>query len=251
MPVEALPPVGHAEAMRITAVENARMLDQLRTLDPADWAAPTDCPPWTVRDMVVHLIAAAEAQASPLEFTRQFLRGRRLTAEIGGHHFVDGMNEYQLRARADWTADTLPQRWEVAAAAGLKARRRLPAPIRALPLVPLGENMGTNLGWKPLGYLMGMVYTRDVWMHRVDIAVAIGRPLVLSAEHDGRIVADLVAEWASIHDEPFTLALSGPAGGTYVARGGAEPLALDAVEWARVISGRGEGQGLLRHKLPL
>jgi hypothetical protein len=161
------------------------------------------------------------------------------------------MNEYQLRTRADWTANTLPRRWEQAAAAGLKARRRLPAPIRALPLVPLGENMGTDLGWKPLGYLMDMVYTRDVWMHRIDIAVAIDQPLVLAADHDGRIVADLVAEWASIHDEPFTLALDGPAGGTYIARGGADPVRLDAVEWSRIISGRGDGEGILRHKLPL
>lgn len=246
-----LPRIRHGEAMRLTAVENARLLDQLRALAPADWAAPTACAPWSVRDMVVHLIAAAEAQASPLEFTRQFLRGRRLTAEIGGHHFVDGMNEYQLRSRADWTADSLPQRWVVAAAAGLKARRRLPAPVRALPLVPLGENMGTDLGWKPLGYLMDMVYTRDVWMHRIDIADATSQPLVLTAEHDGRIVADLVAEWATLHDEPFTLVLGGPAGGTITARGGAAPLRLDAIEWARIISGRGRGDGILRHRLPL
>ena len=43
---------------------------------------------------------------------------------------------------------------------------------------------------------MDMVWTRDVWMHRIDITRATGRPLVgkLTAEHDGRIVADIVAE---------------------------------------------------------
>ena len=39
-----------------------------------------------------------------------------------------------------------------------------------------------------------MILTRDTWMHRVDISRATGRDLVLTAEHDGRIVADVVDE---------------------------------------------------------
>src|SRR4051794_41921002 len=76
--------IDHAEAMRITATENGRLLDQLRQLTPGDWPAATDCPRWTVRDMVVHLIASAQAQANPAEFARQVWRGRPLTPEIGG-----------------------------------------------------------------------------------------------------------------------------------------------------------------------
>jgi hypothetical protein len=29
----------------------------------------------------------------------------------------------------------------------------------------------------------------------------------LTADHDGRLVADIVAEWASIHEQPFELPL--------------------------------------------
>ena len=57
--------------MRLTATENARLLDQLRGLTDEQWQAPTDCTGWTVRDVVVHLIASAQAQANPLEFLRQ------------------------------------------------------------------------------------------------------------------------------------------------------------------------------------
>ena len=96
-----------------------------------------------------------------------------------------------------------------------------------------------------------MGFTRDVWMHRVDIARAIGRPPSLTAEHDGRIVADLVAEWTRLHTDPFTLKLHGPAGGYYSARGGAALVDLDAVEFVRILSGREAGDGVLRHKLPL
>ncbi len=250
-PALGIPRVGHDEAMRITATEHLRVLELVRGLGPAEWDADTDCAGWTVRDVVVHLIASAQAQASPAEFARQVWAGRPLTREIGGSHWVDGVNEAQLRARRAWRADELPGRWEEAAGAALAARRRMPALVRALPVLPLGSALGTHIGWKPLGYMFDVGLTRDVWMHRVDVARAVGRPLTLTAEHDGRIVADIVAEWARLHDDPFTVDLQGPAGGRYSARGGAVPIRLDAVEFVRILSGRGVGPGVLEHKLPL
>jgi hypothetical protein len=55
-------------------------------------------------------------------------------------------------------------------------------------------------------------------MHRIDAARAVSRPPELIADHDGRIVADITAEWARRHGKPFTLDLTGPAGGTYASR---------------------------------
>src|SRR5690242_9160940 len=98
--------------MRITEAENARLLTALRNLTPEHWRAPTACTGWTVRDIVVHLIASAQAQANPLEFARQVIAGRGLTAQIRGEHWVDGLNEAQLRARTAWTAAMLPDLWE-------------------------------------------------------------------------------------------------------------------------------------------
>lgn len=102
-----------------------------------------------------------------------------------------------------------------------------------------------------MGYLFDMGFTRDVWMHRIDLAGATSRKLDLDGGHDARIVADIVAEWATRHSEHCTLDLSGPAGGRYVAGTGGEHLAMDAVEFCRILSGRGDGGGVLRHKLPL
>ena len=248
---EEIPAVGHAEAMRLAAVENGRLLAQLRALDDGQWAAATDCTGWTVRDVAVHLVAAAQAQANPVEFLRQVITGRPLTAEIGGSHWVDGLNEAQLRARADWTTAMLPGAWERHSAAALKARRRMPAAVRALPVLPIGTGLGVHIGWQPIGYLFDMGFTRDVWMHRIDIARAAGAPLELTPEHDGRIVADLVAEWARRHGQPFVLILTGPAGGEFRAGAGDDPQTVDAAEFARIVSGRAEGPGVLRHKLPL
>jgi uncharacterized protein (TIGR03083 family) len=199
---DQIPAIDHAEAMRLTAAENDRLLAQLRGLRDQQWQAPSDCAGWTVRDVAVHLIASAQAQANPLEFLRQVLAGRRLTEQIGGVHWVDGLNEAQLRGRTDWTPGTLPALWERSSAAALKARRRMPAPVRALPVLPIGTGLGVHIGWQPLAYLFDMGFTRDVWMHRIDIARAAGIEPELTAEHDGRIVADILAEWSRRHGQP-------------------------------------------------
>lgn len=253
VPATQIPRVGHEEAMQLTAAENKRFAAALRELSEQDWSAATDCTGWDVRALVVHVIASAQAQASPGEFVSQVRAGRPLTAEIGGVHWVDGLNEAQLRARRAWATPTLPERWDTASALALAARRRMPSLVRRLPLLPLGTALGVDLGWKPLGYLFDIGFTRDVWMHRVDLARAVDRPLEITADHDGRIIADIVAEWATTHDDDFRLVLTGPAGGTYE-RGtpdGASTVEIDAVECCRVLSGRADAPGVLDHRLPL
>ena len=97
VPVSSIPRIGHQEAMAITAEENDRFHRLLTHIEPDQWHLPTDCTRWDVRDITVHVIATAQAAASPLEFGRQMWAGRQLTAEIGGVHWVDGLNEAQLR----------------------------------------------------------------------------------------------------------------------------------------------------------
>jgi hypothetical protein len=105
--------------------------------------------------------------------------------------------------------------------------------------------------WGPLGYLYDIGSTRDVWLHRVDLSRAIGRTIDATAQHDGRIVADIIAEWATTHSDPFTLRLTGPAGGTYVrdSANAGDCLELDAIECCRLLSGRGTPVGVLHHPL--
>jgi hypothetical protein len=90
-------------------------------------------------------------------------------------------------------------------------------------------------------------------MHRVDLSRAIGRTFNATAHHDGRLVADIIAEWATTHTDPFTLKLTGPAGGTFV-RDPADPgdcLEVDAIDCCRILSGRGSPVGVLHHPLLL
>ena len=232
----------YADWMDLARNEYDRTLAQLRGLEEAAWSAPTDCTGWDVRAMVAHLVGAAEGTASVREFARQARAGRKLQA---GRMLVDGINDVQIAERADRTPAQLVDDLADAARRGVKARSKLPAPIRVLR-VPFGPPLGV----KSFGYLNGRIFTRDCWMHRVDIWRATGAPLELTAEHDGRIVADVVAEWAATHGQSYSLELTGPAGGTYAAGDGGPHHELDAVEFARTVSGRARGTGLLTTEVP-
>jgi uncharacterized protein (TIGR03083 family) len=225
------------------AEEEYRRLEALlRSLSEDGWSRPTDCTEWDVRAMVAHLAGAAASNASVREMVRQSRLARRV--ERSGD-FVDKVNEVQVRERAGRSPAQLVAELSDLAPRAVRGRRRLPRPLRAVPLP-----FGPPLGVKPLGYLMGRIYTRDAWMHRVDISRATGRDLELTADHDGRIVADVVAEWAARHGAPYRLHLTGPAGGTWERGTGGEELRLDAVEMLRTVSGRTPGTGLLATTVP-
>ena len=94
-------------------------------------------------------------------------------------------------------------------------------------------------------------FTRDVWAHRIDIAHAIAVEPDHDAVHDGRILADIIAEWAATHGEPFTLVLDGPAGGTFVHGIGGDEVHISVVDFVRTLAERTITSGVLRHTLPL
>jgi uncharacterized protein (TIGR03083 family) len=230
--------ITRAEAPAIAAAEYDRFLALLQQLGPDDWAQPTDCDEWDVRAMVAHVLGACEGCASVREMVHQTRLGKRAAKRRGGAD-VDGINEVQVRERAHLTPPELLARLRSAAPRAVRGRRRLPSFLRG---VDVGDAV---IGPLPLGHLMDVVYTRDTWLHRVDISRATGRPLELTGEHDGRIVADVIGEWAALHGQPFELRLTGPAGGRYRQGAGGPVLELDAVELCRVLSGRVRGEGLL------
>ena len=189
---------------------------------------------------------SGDAQASVKEFVHQMRRGMPLNKVIDSHHWVDGLNELQIRERDHLSNEEVVAQLEAVGPKAVKGRWGTPPPMRYLP-VPFGP----PIGWAPLKYLLDVGFTRDVWAHRIDVHAVIGRPMHLTAEHDGRLVADIVAEWASIHGDPFELVLTGPAGGTFSQGAGGEHVELDASDFIRVLSGRLPGEGVLRHPLPL
>lgn len=239
--------IDHAEAMTLATTEADKVSLALAALRPDDWSKPTDCTRWNVHQLVAHVVGSAAGQASPREFFRQVRAGKPLVCEIGAEYWWDGMNEIHVRERADHTPEQLSGEWAEVSPRALAARRSLPRFVAALPVLALPAPVGRQ----PLRYLFDVGFTRDAWMHRIDLAVASGTPLDIDEMHDGRLVADLVAEWATTHDEQFSLHLTGPAGATFTRGQDGEVVNIDAVDFARTLAGRLPGSGVLRHPLPL
>jgi uncharacterized protein (TIGR03083 family) len=244
--IEDVPPVDRTEATSLAAAEYERVAALLHALPPETWDLPTDCTRWSVRDVAAHIVGETEAFASPREFVHQWLPAARVRREVGSPWLIDGVNELQVRDRRTSSPAELVARLVAAAPRAIRTRARLPRPLRAVPVV-----FPPPIGRRTVAYLVDLVITRDVWMHRVDIARATGAELVLTAAHDGRIIADVVADWSATHPDPFLLELTGPAGGTYGRGEVAAPTALDAVDFVRIVSGRERGEGVLARPLPL
>ncbi len=234
------------EARTLADDEFARFAELVASLSPEDWATSTDCTGWDVRKMALHVLGSADAQASFPQFLHQLRRGKPLNKEIESHHWVDGLNELQIRERDHLSNDDVVAQLQAVGPKAVKGRWGTPPPMRYLPI-----SFGPPIGWKPLKYLLDVGFTRDVWTHRIDIHAAVDRPMSLTAEHDGRLVADIVAEWASIHGQPFELVLDGPAGGKFTQGVDGERVEIDAIEFIRVLSGRRTGTGVLSYPLPL
>ena len=233
-----------AIAMRLAATEYQRFADTLRSLGPGDWATPTECPGWDVRAIAAHVLGMVEMAASIRETSRQL----NLARSHGGV-FIDALTALQVNERAGMTPAQITARFAAQAPRAARARRRTPGLIRRRTMPVLQHVGGREEAWT-IGYLIDVILTRDPWMHRSDIARATGTDLVLTAEHDGVLVADVAAEWAARHGQPYTLHLTGPAGGTWSRGGGGPLIETDAIEFCRVLSGRGHTDGLLAVQVP-
>ena len=228
------PHIDHKTAGRLAQTEYERTLALLRSLEPADWDKPTDCPAWTVRQLACHLLGAIEMAASLPEGIRQQWQAIR-----AGGDPLDALTGRQVSDRAGWAPTRIVETYAIRAPHAAKKRRARPALLRQVPLTQ--QRVNGELETWTLGYFFDVIVTRDSWLHRVDLSRATGRALELTADHDGVIVADVVAEWFGRHQQPVTLILDGPAGGRWErwkadAQGPA--LQFDADEFCRVLSGR-------------
>jgi uncharacterized protein (TIGR03083 family) len=235
-----------AVAMRLAATEYDRFAAACRRLSAAAWSQPTACPAWDVHAMACHVLGMAEMAASPIETVRQMRAAKRSDGL-----FIDALTGLQSRKHLHRTPPDLVDRLTTIGPKATRGRRLTPSLVRrrSMPDQPIDETGSQTEAWT-LGYLLDVILTRDTWMHRSDIAVATGQDMHITSDHDGVLVADVAAEWATRHGLPCTLTLTGPAGGTWAFGGGAEQVELDAVGFCRIVSGRGDGNGLLATRVP-
>ena len=235
--VPSIEPLDHAEAMSLQAQELDQTITMLRSLDENDWTAQTDCPEWDVRQMYLHVLGASEAGASMLENVGQMRAAFSHRKQFGGP-LEAALSAVQIQKREDLNPSEIVANLQTTAPKTVRGRRRTPSLMRNHAKMAIDGPVYEK--WT-IGYLIDTIYLRDMWMHRVDTARATGKPMELSQDHDGRLVADVVAEWARRHGRPFTLELTGPAGGTFAQDSDSpesEHITLDAVEFCRILAGR-------------
>lgn len=229
MNVRDIEPIGKAEGGELLTAAYERLFALLGAVD--DWAGPTDCAAWTVRDIVGHLVGNAEFFSSIPRMLSWQVRGMRIARRKGYAATFDGVNDLQVERHAALSdAEALAALRRVVPRV-LRYRRRLPGAVRLTP-VPV-----PGMGWQPLSFLYDRVMTRDVVMHSLDIA----HPRELAVEVDDRVVADVVREWAR-RAEPCTLVLDGT---TYEHGSGGPVLTYGTVDFLRRTAGRAPAEGAL------
>jgi uncharacterized protein (TIGR03083 family) len=235
-----VPALEKAEAAELATAMYDRLLSELSDLTETEWQAMTICEPWTVADVVRHMLGAARGHASLPQLARQALHGARHKREFDGND-MDAMNDLQVRDHIDLgPSDLMRELSSIAPRAVAKrmSRPRIVQRIR-IPNAPGGSTAAGMPGSLTVGDLFRVILTRDVFLHRLDIARATGRDLDVD-QTEARLIADVVVEWAHRHGQAFRLLLTGPAGGRYTTPDDGPELEFEALDFCWILSGRGQ-----------
>jgi len=232
----AIPMTTRQDAIAQGEAEYAALLAMLHALAPEDWSRSTDCPAWTVREIVAHVNGAAEEAVRRRVQARHLLvaqtRDRKLPA-------VDSLSAQQVADRSGSTPADLVVELARLGPAAPRARSRVPGLVRSRPMP---KDSGCLPG-DTMGYLLDVIYSRDVWLHRVDISRATGCEMPVSDAEPplvGQVVRDLSRAWTG---RPFALTLTGRVEGSWrVGQAGddAGAVAVDTVALCRLLSGRSD-----------
>jgi uncharacterized protein (TIGR03083 family) len=219
---------------RLAADAYQRLADDFAAVPDDAWDRPTPCTGWTVRDLGGHLVGAMRSAARLRETASQMAAATR-RSKRNGTQVVDELTAEQIARALDLSPSEVVAELQSLVGPAVAGRFRLPAAVarRAGFRVQVGD---IDERWS-LAYFNGCILTRDAWLHRVDLADALGTRLSLD-EHDRAIIGDVAVEWADRHGRPVSLHLTGPAGGRLERGDGADRIELDAVELCRVLSGR-------------
>ena len=234
-----LPQTDRDQAAAIGEAEGAATVALLRQLRDGDWQRPTDCTEWDVRSMVSHLVGQCEDGIGLRTMMRRELVGKRrypdktgvdahMAVQVDDHHFESGPD--------------LVERFALLQPRAVQARRRRPGLMRH-------TRVNTGIPSMPrftIGYLLDIIYNRDLWMHRIDLGRATGQTVV-TGNHERRVVEqvirDLALGWTG---PPVALELTGLCGGSWQI-GPGEPVAhirADAVAYMRTVAGRDDDPSL-------
>ncbi|MBP8003229.1 MAG: maleylpyruvate isomerase family mycothiol-dependent enzyme [Chloroflexi bacterium] len=221
------------EAFTLLRTELERFLALVETLNPDDWAKPTACTEWTVRDMLAHQAGGYASGTGYKELFRQYARKPK-----AGQLPEDAVNEFQLAERkGKLPVELINELRQVGPIASQKWAHQ----FRLFKLVHIPH----PLGLLSMRHLMWVIHSRDTWMHRLDICRATGRTFEQTTGHDGRIGALVMRDVAKtvskkLKGQAVVFDLSGVAGGVWKVGAAATQatIHMDALDFNIYASGR-------------
>lgn len=198
------------DPVRALRDERLQLLSFCRDLDESEWQASSAAAGWRVQDVVAHLGSTCYALFGPAAL--RLLRSKDF----------ERSNEVPVDQRRDWPASRVLaeyERWSLVVL-------RVMGAVSHTPLARVRVRMA-ELGWFPLGELLGALVF-DTHTHlRHDIAPALGKP---APGTDANRMA-LVLEWMMAVlssqlraasptwlDRPVSITLSDPGGVCWVVR---------------------------------
>ena len=229
--LEDLKKPGHAEWARLGRDIDRSLLTTLETLTQEEWSTPTECPPWTVKDVIAHVIGWGEAVVSPAQLMHQALGGWRTRRAHDGN-LLDATNQFQVDTLASAPPTDIVSRFAELLPRFQKVRGRYGL---VTGIFPLKEPFSGT--WVPVRFLFDTIFVRDHFMHHIDICTAIGRTMPVG-DAEIRVAHDVFREWGDKTQASVTLELTGAAGGTFVRGTGETHISGDAIDMCRVLAGR-------------
>lgn len=221
-----------ARAADVLAEQARAFAAELRALRADDWRRETDCTGWDVRAIAAHVAGALEDGARLRVMVRHLRQARRRPP---GTPEVDAINDAQVADRSGVEGPAIAAEIEQLAPRAVRARGRVPGLLRGRPVGSDDLPPGATVG-----YLFDVIYPRDLWMHRVDVARAVGGPL-RPTDGEREVVAQVVRDLSRFWSGPaWVLELTGPTAGAWQV-GDGEPagsVRADTVDYLRLLSGR-------------
>eukprot|EP01041_Mallomonas_annulata_P026806 gene26806-48236_t len=89
----AIPTTPPFELAGLFQLEDDRLLELLRSLEPADWQRPTPCPAWDVHGLVLHLLGGSFGVTS---WHRDGFRGTPAPEGLDEHGFISWLDDLHL-----------------------------------------------------------------------------------------------------------------------------------------------------------
>lgn len=165
-------------AVSALAAEWQAIGDLCAGLDDAEWAAPTDCPGWSVQDNLSHIIGTERMLLGDAAPEVDGADAPHVANEIGR------INELWIAQRRPWAPTRVLAEFREVTDARLAA-------LATMTQAEFDAESWTPAGTDTYGRFM-RIRTLDCWVHEQDIRGAVERP----GHRDGRVVEFVLDEFA-------------------------------------------------------